>query len=326
MKKPVLVIMAAGLGSRFGGLKQLEAVGPSGEVIMDYSIFDAKRAGFEKVVFIIKREDESEFKKTVGNRAAEQLEVEYAYQELTDVPKGFAAPAGRVKPWGTTHAVLAARSAVKESFAVINADDYYGLNAFVMVYNFLVNPPEDTRKQHYVMAGYYLEKTLSDHGAVTRGVCEGDGSGRLTRITECSGIERSGKGSKMTDKKGNLVEIPPGVVVSMNFWGFENGVFKHLQNDFEQFIKYKGQEDPDAECLLPASIGELIMNGIGDVRVLSTKEEWHGITYKEDLPSVKAALAAKHKAEIYPSPLWKKDDAHAVKRLVYDGNTDGEEV
>lgn len=306
MEKPVLVVLAAGMGSRYGGLKQIDPVGPDGEVIIDYSLYDAKKAGFEKVIFIIKHEIEEDFKRVIGSRIEKDMEVAYAFQQLEDLPAGYSVPEGRVKPWGTTHAVLAARDLIHGPFAVINADDYYGPEAYKVLYEFLSTPSPADGKQHYAMVGYRVENTVTDHGTVARGVSRANAEGYLTDIVERTKIEKTATGARFTEDEGQTwTDLPAGTLVSMNFWGLQDGFLKLAEQDFPAFLDKNVPENPlKCEALLPNYVGELIGQEKADVKVLESRDVWYGVTYKEDKPGVMQALAAKHQSGQYPTPLW----------------------
>lgn len=306
MEKPILVVLAAGMGSRYGGLKQIDPVGPSGEVIIDYSIYDAKQAGFEKVVFIIKREIEQDFKEVIGKRIEHDIQVEYAFQEIDQLPAGYSLPEGRVKPWGTTHAVLAAKDHLTGPCAVINADDYYGPEAYKVLYDFLSAPQPADGKEHYAMVGYLIQNTVTDKGTVARGVCEADADGFLTDIVERLKVAKTENGAKYTEDDGqSWTDLPAGTLVSMNFWGFTPGFAKKAEADFPAFLDKNLPENPmKCEYLLPRTVDEMIKEGAADVKVLQSGDVWYGVTYKEDKPGVMAALKAKHDAGQYPTPLW----------------------
>ena len=305
MKKPVLVIMAAGMGSRYGGLKQIDPVDEQGHIIMDFSIFDAKRAGFEKVVFIIKKENEADFKEAVGNRMAEQMEVAYVYQDLHNIPEGFEVPEGRVKPWGTAHAVLSAIDEIDGPFAVINADDYYGRDAFQVIYDYLATH-EDDDKYRYTMVGYKLENTVTDNGHVARGVCDTNEAGELVRITERTRIEKRNGGIAYSEDDGaSWTELPGDTLVSMNMWGFTRSILDEIKAGFPAFLE-KGLVSNPMKCeyFLPAVVSTLLEEGRATVAVLSSADKWYGVTYKEDKPVVVQAIK-KMKAEgRYPEKLW----------------------
>lgn len=308
MKKPALVIMAAGMGSRYGGLKQIDPVGAHGELIIDYSTYDAVRAGFEKVVFIIKREIEREFREVIGNRMErnKNLEVVYAHQELDDLPPGFQLPEGRVKPWGTVHAILAAKNAVDGPFAVINADDYYGPSAFKTLFDWLLLPQARDGKLHYAMVGYQLENTLSDQGGVTRGVCAEDANGFLAGVTERSGIERTANGARYPGgEDGEWIEAPAGTLVSMNFWGLNEGFMPEAERAFASFLTDNLPANPlKCELVVPTEIDRQVREGFADVAVLRSGDVWYGMTYHEDHRVVADAMARKHAEGLYPTPLW----------------------
>ena len=305
MKKPVLVIMAAGMGSRYGGLKQIDPVDEQGHIIMDFSIFDAKRAGFEKVGFIIKKENEADFKEAVGNRMAEQMEVAYVYQDLHNIPEGFEVPEGRVKPWGTAHAVLSAIDEIDGPFAVINADDYYGRDAFQVIYDYLATH-EDDDKYRYTMVGYKLENTVTDNGHVARGVCDTNEAGELVRITERTRIEKRNGGIAYSEDDGaSWTELPGDTLVSMNMWGFTRSILDEIKAGFPAFLE-KGLVSNPMKCeyFLPAVVSTLLEEGRATVAVLASADKWYGVTYKEDKPVVVQAIK-KMKAEgRYPEKLW----------------------
>ena len=305
MKKPVLVIMAAGMGSRYGGLKQIDPVDEQGHIIMDFSIFDAKRAGFEKVVFIIKKENEADFKEAVGNRMAEQMEVAYVYQDLHNIPEGFEVPEGRVKPWGTAHAVLSAIDEIDGPFAVINADDYYGRDAFQVIYDYLATH-EDDDKYRYTMVGYKLENTVTDNGHVARGVCDTNEAGELVRITERTRIEKRNGGIAYSEDDGaSWTELPGDTLVSMNMWGVTRSILDDIKAGFPAFLE-KGLASNPMKCeyFLPAVVSTLLEEGRATVAVLASADKWYGVTYKEDKPVVVQAIK-KMKAEgRYPEKLW----------------------
>lgn len=301
MKKTALVIMAAGLGSRFGGIKQLEPVGVSGEIIMDYSIYDAIKAGFDKIIFIIRRDLEKDFKEVIGNRIAEKIEVEYAYQEMADLPEGFRVPEGRTKPWGTGQAVLSCKDIIREPFAVINADDYYGREAFEKVHDYLVQTEE--KSSAYCMAGFVLGNTLSENGTVTRGVCHVDEEGFLVDIKETRSIGKKGGGAVAREDSGEEILLDLNSPVSMNMWGFTPELLPRLQDGFVEFLKAEGQE-LKSEYLLPEEVGRLIQKGQATVKVLSTEDKWFGVTYKEDKQIVMDSIRELVEKGIYPERLF----------------------
>jgi dTDP-glucose pyrophosphorylase len=301
--KPTLLILAAGMGSRYGGLKQLDAMGPSGEVVLDYSVFDAIRAGFGKVVFVIRREFEEQFRTQIGAKFAERITVEYAFQDLNDLPEGFSLPEGRTKPWGTAHALLSAEKVVHEPFLMINADDFYGRDAFAKIAADLMTPRADDGKSHYSMVGFYLKNTLSDHGYVSRGVCDRGSDGMLKTVLEMTKIYRTPTGAENREVEGAYVPLTGDEVVSMNFFGFTPDVFGHLRAAFVAFLQERGQ-DLKAECYVPASIDALIQAGKADVRVLESNDSWFGVTYPEDKADVVASIRALVDQGAYPHSLW----------------------
>ena len=301
MKKPVLVVMAAGMGSRYGGLKQIDPVGNHGQLIIDYSVYDARRAGFETVVFIIKRENEADFRAAIGDRLSRIMDVRYAFQDLGDLPEGFTLPEGRVKPWGTTHAVLAARDILDGPFAVLNADDYYGPQAFQLIYDYLAADPKD---DEYAMVSYLLGNTVTEFGSVTRGVCEVSADGYLTDIVERKKIEKTATGARV-EVGGQWLELPASTVVSMNFWGFPAGFVREAGRLFPEFLERSAAADPlKSEFLLPGTVGELVDSGRARVRVLKSGNQWYGVTYREDKPSVVAAMRRMTEEGLYPDDLW----------------------
>ncbi len=305
MKEPVLVIMAAGMGSRYGGLKQIDPIDSQGNLIIDFSIYDAVRAGFKKIIFIIKREMEEDFKQRIGNRIADQAEVAYVYQELSCLPEGFAVPEGRKKPWGTGHAILSCRDIIQGPFAVINADDYYGRQAFSMIYDTLVST-EDSEKFQYSMVGYLLKNTLTEHGHVARGVCSVDGDGRLKGIVERVHIEKQGNRAVYTEDEGKTwEELPDSSIVSMNLWGFHKSILPVLEEKFTDFLQTRAVLNPlKAEYFLPSVVGELIDEEKAEVRVLKSQDKWYGVTYKEDKEAVMGAIQNLKDIGIYPEKLW----------------------
>ncbi len=296
---PTLVVLAAGMGSRYGGLKQIDPVGPGGATLLDYSIFDAARAGFRDVVFVIRRDIEEAFVEGVGAKyeAVEGIEVRYAFQQLEDLPDGFECPADRAKPWGTAHATLAARGLIEGPFAVINADDFYGARAYEMLGAHLRGEAED-----YAMVGYRLGDTLSTHGSVTRGVCRTD-DGYLRSIDEISGITRSAEGAGYPGDAGEQVALSGDATVSMNFWGFPVGIMSHLQQGLEDFL-LQSIDDPSAEFLLPEVVGGLIARGDARVRVLEGGGPWFGVTYQDDRDGVMRSIRELIEAGTYPERLW----------------------
>ena len=307
MKKTALVIMAAGIGSRFGGgIKQLEPVGPGGEIIMDYSIYDALKAGFDKIVFIIRRDLEEDFREVIGNRIEKVARVEYAFQELGDLPEGFSVPEGRKKPWGTGQAVLSIKGLVDGPFLVINADDYYGKEGFQKIHDYMVNHmKEDGDVYDMCMGGFILRNTLSDNGTVTRGVCTLDGDGSLKEVTETYEIRMEADGSmKAQDEQGNPVQVNPDQHVSMNMWGLPAAFLKELEKGFPEFLENLKEGDIKSEYLLPKIIDKLVKAGKARVEVLETKDKWFGVTYKEDKETVVEAIRSLIAEGAYPERLY----------------------
>lgn len=305
MKKTALVIMAAGIGSRFGkGIKQLAPVGPNGEIIMDYSIHDALEAGFNKVVFIIRKDLEEEFRQVIGNRIEKITEVAYAFQALDDLPDGFTCPADRTKPWGTGQAVLAAEFVLSEPFMVINADDYYGKEAYVKVHDYLVQEQPDDGILHICMAGFRLGNTLSDNGSVTRGVCHIE-NGALTGVTETHDIYKTADGAESRPEGGEVVTLNVKDLVSMNMWGLTPAFMDTLKKGFVEFLQGVKEGEIKKEYLLPEMIDQLIKAGKAKVDVLETKDTWFGVTYQEDKASVTEAFKKLVEEGVYPSNLYK---------------------
>lgn len=304
MEKPALVVMAAGIGSRYGGgIKQLAKVGPSGELVIDYSVYDAKEAGFDKVIFIIRKDIEADFKEIIGDRIAEKMEVVYVYQDLKDLPEGFTCPADRTKPWGTGHAVLCCKDVLDGPFAVINADDYYGKEAFRLIYDYLVSEQEEDGVHHVAMAGFILGNTLSDHGSVTRGVCHVSQDGSLTGIDETKEIIRGDDGVVTGVYNGKKSVLDANGLVSMNFWGFRKSFLPRLESGFKSFLEGIEEGDVKAEYLLPIMIDGMLMSGEADVAVLPTRDQWFGITYAEDKELVMEKFREMCQKGIYKSPL-----------------------
>jgi len=301
MKKPVLVIMAAGMGSRYGGLKQMDPMDEQGHIIMDFSIYDAVKAGFEKVVFIIKKENEALFRECIGDRMEKHLDVEYVFQELNNLPEGYVVPEDRVKPWGTGHAVLSCIQAVDGPFAVINADDYYGPEAFSLIYKYLTTHPDDD-KYRYTMVGYILENTLTENGHVARGVCETDAEGFLTNITERTRIEKKGGGAAYTEDDGQTWNaLDPDTTVSMNMWGFNESFLKELEARFPAFLDKALAENPlKGEYFLPSVVSALLGEDKATVEVLKSTDRWYGVTYKEDKQMVMDAIRGLKEKGLYP--------------------------
>lgn len=305
-KEPILVIMAAGMGSRFGGLKQIEPVSDKGEIILDFSLYDAVMAGFKKVIFVIKRENEEDFRKLIDDGAGKYIDVQYAFQELTDLPQGYQVPEGRVKPWGTAHAVLAARHLADGPIAVINADDYYGPGAFQTIYDFLEGAC-DGEKYSYCMVGYDIENTLTENGFVSRGVCKTSEQGFLTEITERTKLQwKDGKIVYTEDDGKTWKTLPKGTTVSMNFWGFTPSMMKEMEAGFPAALDKILAENPmKGEYFLPSVADRLIREGKAQVKVLKSQDRWYGVTYKEDKESVVSALQSMKDKGEYPDKLWK---------------------
>ena len=304
MKNVTLVIMAAGIGSRFGGgIKQLEPVGPNGEIIMDFSIYDAKEAGFTKVVFVIRKAIEKEFKEVIGNRLSKVMPVEYVYQELEDLPEGYHVPEGRVKPWGTGQAILACKDVVKEPFVIINADDYYGKEAFSKLHEFLLSGNTDADKINLAMAGFSLKNTLSENGAVTRGVCVADEAGFLKEVVETTGIQCV-DGKIQCDNAKVSKWITPDTMVSMNMWAGYPDFLRYIDEGFARFLDTLGENSEKKEYLLPNIVAELLEKNLAAVKVLNTSDRWIGITYKEDIEPAQEKFRFMMKSGIYPMQLW----------------------
>ena len=304
MEKPTLVVMAAGMGSRFGGIKQLTPLGPSGEIILDFSVYDAIEAGFEKVVFVIRKDLEEGFHEAVGAHLAHQVETAYAFQEKDDLPDGFTCPADRAKPWGTGQAILCCRDLVKGPFAVINADDYYGKAAFREAYNFLLHAGG---KPYYdfAMVGFELGNTLSENGTVTRGVCSVSPAGDLVNVVETYDIRRNNGVITASDGKGGQAVFDAAQPVSMNLWAFTPEIFGELEQNFSAFLKSPAGREPKSEYLLPTEVDRLVQSGRAHVRVLHSPDRWFGVTYQEDKATVIREFARLTEEGKYPKPLWK---------------------
>ena len=307
MKKPVLVVMAAGMGSRYGGLKQIDPVDKAGHIIMDFSIFDAVKAGFEKVVFIIKKENEQDFRAAIGDRLSEKIKVSYVFQELTNLPEGYVVPEGRVKPWGTGHAIMSCMGEIDGPFVVINADDFYGSHAFQVAYDYLTTHQDEEGIYRYMMVGYRLENTLTDNGHVARGVCEMDAQGYLADIHERTHIEKRGNGAAYTEDEGKTwIPISGDATVSMNMWGFSESILGELQSRFSAFLEENLKKNPlKCEYFLPFVVDELLKEGRATVAVEKSQDKWFGVTYKEDKPMVMAAIQNLKDQGVYPAHLWK---------------------
>lgn len=303
MNQSILVIMAAGLGSRFGGIKQLTPVGPNGEIIMDYSIYDAMQAGFKKVLFIIRKDIEDEFKKMIGDRISNYIKTDYVFQDIDDLPKGYKKPTDRTKPWGTGQAILACKNKIDAPFAVINADDYYGKEGFLKIHQFLETLPSSNKKYHYCMAGFVLGNTLSDFGSVTRGVCQIDSQDKLLDITETYEIQKDGD-SIFCMKDGQKIYMEKNSYVSMNMWGFTPDIIKELETRFEIFLDNLDNNPLKAEYLLPQVVDKLLKENLAEVTVLKTNDKWFGVTYQEDKDFVMRSIKQLVKEGKYPELLF----------------------
>ena len=302
MKQPVLVVMAAGMGSRYGGLKQIDPVDKEGHIIMDFSVYDAVKAGFKKVIFIIKKENEADFKAAIGDRLSKHLDVTYVFQNLKNLPEGYEVPEGRVKPWGTGHAVLSCIDEIDGPFAVINADDYYGANAFRMAYDFLTQNQDEDGIYRYMMVGYKIENTLTENGHVARGVCVTDEEGHLQKIHERTHIERHEGSVAYTEDEGKTwIALPQDSTVSMNMWGFSESILKELKARFPKFLEENLPVNPmKCEYFLPFVVDELLGENKATVKVLKSMDKWYGVTYKEDKPVVVAAIQRMKDEGLYP--------------------------
>ena len=301
MREPVFVIMAAGMGSRFGGLKQITPVDDQGHSIIDYSLYDAWKAGFRKVVFIIKHAIEEDFKNAVGTRMEQYFDVRYVFQEFDKLPEGFSVPEGRTKPWGTAHAIACAKDAIDGPFAVLNADDYYGANAIKTIYDFL---KEERQPSEHAMVGYLVRNTVTENGYVSRGVCTVE-DGLLKTVTERTHIEKRGNGAAYTEDGEHYVDLPGDTVVSMNLWGFQQELLEQFVGGFPAFLEENLPKNPlKCEYFLPSVANAQIQKGLGTVRVLPTEDVWYGVTYSEDLQSVKDAIRAMKEQKLYPEELW----------------------
>jgi len=298
--KPTLLILAAGMGSRYGGLKQIEPVGPKGETILEYSVYDAIRAGFGKVVFVIRESFAEDFKDRFESKLGDKIKIEYVYQEIGKLPKGFVLPEGREKPWGTGHAILMARDVIHEPFAAINADDFYGAQSYFVIADFLSN---SVNKDHYSMVGYQLNKTLSDFGSVSRGISQTDKNNLLTKITETHKIRQEGNVILCESENKENVEVSGDLTVSMNFWGFHPTVFENIENQFIEFLK-TNIEVPKSEFYIPYVVFEMIKTGKAKVEVLKADSPWFGVTYQEDKPFVIEQIQKLTEQGIYPEKLW----------------------
>lgn len=316
MNKPVLIIMAAGMGSRYGGLKQIDPVSDKGEIILDFSLYDAMMAGFEDVIFVIKEENETDFRALIDERAGKHMNVRYAFQKIEDIPEGYKVPEGREKPWGTCHAVMSARHLVNGPFAVINADDYYGPGAFQSMYDFLEKSAEEAAKEEaagtksaqyeFCMIGYELKNTITENGHVSRGVCDVTDGGYLKDIVERTKIMRRDGGIQYTEDGESWVTLPEDTVVSMNFWGFSKDMMTEMVAGFPEFLDEALKTNPlKGEYFLPGVVDTLLKEEKARVRVLRSRDKWYGVTYKEDKQTVVDALQAMKDKGLYPDVLWK---------------------
>jgi len=296
-----LVVLAAGIGSRYGGLKQVDPIGPDGEIVVDYSVFDAVRSGFDEVVFVIRREIEKDFRASIGRRVEGRVSVRYVFQQLEALPPGHAVPAGRAKPWGTGHAILACREAVETPFGVVNADDLYGRRSYAELAGFLRT--SSAAEDRYGLVAFVLRNTLSEHGSVARGICEVTADGLLARVTERTKIEKDGEGATMRLESGDILQFTGDEPASMNMWGFTPALFPHLERQFGEFLARTGP-DQKSEFFIPSVVDQLIRAGKATVRVLHTPERWYGVTYPQDKPTVVTAVRDLAARGIYPSPLW----------------------
>lgn len=305
-EQPTLVIMAAGMGSRYGGLKQVDKITEAGEIILDFSLYDAMMAGFSRAVFIIREENRELFRELVDERAGRFMDIEYAYQKLDDIPEGFEIPEGREKPWGTGHAVLSCRHLINGPFAVINADDYYGPGSFASVYEYL-SDNKDNDKYAFCMAGYQLKNTVTENGHVSRGVCEIDDKGFLKQVTERTKIMKTADGIAYTEDDGaTWVRLDPDTVVSMNFWGFSASMMEEMKREFPQALEKIMETNPlKGEYYLPFAADRLVQEGKAEVKVMTSPDKWYGVTYKEDKEDVQNALQAMKDRGMYPEKLWK---------------------
>lgn len=301
MIKPTLLVLAAGIGSRYGGLKQIDPVGPTSEIIIDYSIYDAIRAGFGKVVFVIRKDIEETFRECIGSRFEAKIETEYVFQEINKLPSGFKVPEGRQKPWGTGHAILMAKDLVKEPFAVINADDFYGRCGYELLAKELSKTKTGTVDEYY-MVGFKIKNTLSEFGFVARGVCKTDSNGYLVEVVERTKIEKTDGGAKFTDENGKIINLTGNEIASMNMWGFTPSLFKHLEKHFVDFLE-KNIGNLKAEFFIPTVVGELVNTKEAQVKVLQSGDQWFGVTYREDKPVVIENIRKLINSGAYPEKL-----------------------
>ena len=299
--KPVLLVMAAGLGSRYGGLKQLDKIGPNGEIILELSSYDAIKAGFEKIIFILRTEIVEDFKELIGNKLSQFAEIEYVIQDINNIPEGFNIPTDRVKPWGTGHAILCAKDIVKSPFLVINADDYYGQESFKLMYDYLST---NTEENHHAMVGYKLKNTLSENGHVARGICTVE-DGELKEIVERTKIIKRGESAFYTEDEKEWIELDYNSIVSMNMWGFMNSIFEITEEGFKNFLQNNLNNNPlKAEYFIPLVVSDLINSGKGKVKVINSKDKWYGVTYQEDKALVKEAIERMIDEGKYKKNLW----------------------
>ena len=306
MSAPVLVVMAAGMGSRYGGLKQIDPVDEHGNIIIHYSLFDAYRAGFRTAVFVIKPELEETFKEVIGPKVPEKMEIKYVHQIMTDLPEGYTVPEGRTKPWGTAHAALAARKVVDGPFAIINADDYYGVGAFKTIYDYLCANPDSEGCYEYTMVGYLLKNTVTENGSVARGVCTTNEEGYLDNVVERTKIVKGEKNPKFTEDDGaTWTDLSNDTIVSMNMWGFTRSYLDEAEARFPAFLEETAKVNPlKGEYFLPSVVSQLLAEKKARVRVLESRDKWYGVTYKEDKPVIVAALAQMRRDGVYPENLW----------------------
>ena len=306
MSAPVLVVMAAGMGSRYGGLKQIDPVDEHGNIIIHYSLFDAYRAGFRTAVFVIKPELEETFKEVIGPKVPEKMEIKYVHQIMTDLPEGYTVPEGRTKPWGTAHAALAARKVVDGPFAIINADDYYGVGAFKTIYDYLCANPDSEGCYEYTMVGYLLKNTVTENGSVARGVCTTNEEGYLDNVVERTKIVKGENNPKFTEDDGaTWTDLSNDTIVSMNMWGFTRSYLDEAEARFPAFLEETAKVNPlKGEYFLPSVVSQLLAEKKARVRVLESRDKWYGVTYKEDKPVIVAALAQMRKDGVYPENLW----------------------
>jgi NDP-sugar pyrophosphorylase family protein len=298
MGNATLLVLAAGMGSRYGGLKQIDPVGPNGETIIDYSVYDALRAGFNRIVFVIRHDIEGPFREAIGSRFEGRAPVEYVFQELDKLPPGFNVPTGRTKPWGTAHAILMAEQAIQGPFAAINADDFYGRNSYRLLASQLATGDGD-----FAMVGFVMRNTLSEFGSVARGVCRVSGAGYLEGVTELTKVEKAGNAAKNTDGAGQAQALTGDEIVSMNIWGFTPTLFDHLRKQFIAFLRTQGAE-AKSECFIPTVVNNLINEGAARVKVLRTPDSWFGVTYRDDRPRVLEGVRRLISAGEYPEKLW----------------------